>query len=188
MRRLGALLLLLAAALSVAAASVQSTAAADIRQSTTVRALPDLTVELDQNALTVGPGAKVRFESTVSNDSVRLLSRLTAHLSILSSDAAVYVDPEDWSPRRTQYIDELAPGGEATLTWEVRAVTAGPMVLYVGVSRPDADAVATSATLTMTVSGKREVQATNALPLIVGVPAFVVLLLGLVGLRTRRMR
>ena len=136
----------------------------------------------------MGPGAKVRFESTVANESGRSLSGLVAHLSILSSDPGVYVDPEDWSPRRTQYIDDLPAGGEATLTWEVRAVTAGPMVLYVGVSQPDADAVATSATLNMTVSGSREVQAANAIPLIVGVPAFVLVLLGLVGLRARRLR
>jgi len=179
-RRLGAVLLMLASALSVAAASVQSSA---------VRSSPNvIAVKLDQEALTVGPGAKVRFESTVANDGERSLTGLVAHLSILSSDAGVYVDPEDWSPRRTQYIDELAPGRQATLTWEVRAVTAGPMLLYVGVSRPDADTVATSATLNMTVSGKREVQAGSAIPLIVGVPAFVVILLGLVGLRARRLR
>jgi hypothetical protein len=40
----------------------------------------------------------------------------------------------------------------------------------------------------MTVSGKREVQAANAIPLVVGVPAFVLVLLGLVGLRARRLR
>jgi hypothetical protein len=172
MRRLGALLLMVAAALSISAARVS----------------PEVTVDLDQDALTVGPGAKVRFESTIANQSERSMSGLVAHLSILSSDAGVYVDPEDWSARRTQYVDELAPGSEKTLTWEVRAVTAGPMVLYVGVSQPNTHVVAASATLNMTVSGNRAVQATNALPLIVGVPAFVVLLLGLVGLRSRRLR
>ena len=187
MRRLVASLLMLAGAFSVSAASVESSATAGIRPST-ARASSDVNVELDQNALTVGPGAKVRFESTVANESGRSLSGLVAHLSILSSDPGVYVDPEDWSPRRTQYIDELAAGAEVTLTWEVRAVTAGPMVLYVGVSQPAAGAVATSATLNMTVSGKREVQAANAIPLVVGVPALVVVLLGLVGLRARRLR
>jgi hypothetical protein len=188
MRRLGALLLTLAAALSVAPVGLESSDAVEIRRSAAVRASPDVTVELDEHALTVGPGAKVRFESTIANGSGRSLSGLVAHLSILSSDSGVYVDPEDWSPRRTQYIDALPAGGETTLTWEVRAVTAGPMVLYVGVSRPDTDAVATSARLAMTVSGQRKVQATNALPLIVGVPALVVVLLGLVGLRARRLR
>ncbi|HSS68665.1 MAG TPA: hypothetical protein VLK34_08940 [Nocardioidaceae bacterium] len=187
MRRLVALLLMLAGSLAVATAGIESSATADVRRST-LRASPDVTVELDQDALTVGPGAKVRFESTVANESGHSLSALVAHLSILSIDAGVYVDPEDWSSRRTQYIDELPAGGNATLTWEVRAVTAGPMVLYVGVSQPDAAAVATSAALNMTVSGKREVQAANAIPLIVGVPALVVVLLGLVGLRARRLR
>ena len=188
MRRLGALLLTLAAALSVAPLGLESSDAVEIRRSSAMRVSPDVIVELSQHALTVGPGAKVQFESTVANESGRPLSGLVAHLSILSSDAGVYVDPEDWSPRRTQYIDELRAGGDATLAWEVRAVTAGPMILYVGVSDPDTHAVATSPTLEMTVSGQRKVQATNALPLIVGVPAFVVVLLGLVGLRARRLR
>jgi hypothetical protein len=188
MRRLGALLLSLGAALSLSPVSAGPAGAVDIRGPSAARVSPDVSVELNEHVLTVGPGAKVRFESTIANGSGRSLSGLVAHLSILSSDSGVYVDPEDWSPRRTQYIDELPAGGERTLTWEVRAVTAGPMVLYVGVSRPDTDAVATSARLAMTVSGQREVQATNALPLIVGVPAFVVVLLGLVGLRARRLR
>jgi hypothetical protein len=188
MRRLGAVLLTVAAALSVSAVDSESSGAVEIRRSSAMRAVPDLTVQLDQSALTVGPGAKVRFTSTIANGSGRPLSGLVAHLSILSSDSGVYVDPEDWSSRRTQYVDTLPAGESTTLAWEVRAVTAGPMLLYVGVSHPDTDAVATSPTLAMTVSGTRAVQATNALPLIVGVPAFVVVLLGLVSLRARRSR
>jgi hypothetical protein len=147
-----------------------------------------VTVELDRDAANVGPGEKVRFESTVRNTGDQPLSALVAHLSIFASDPDVYVDPEDWSPRRTQFINELAAGEETQLQWEVQAVTAGPLVLYVGVSQPGTDEVAASGLLRMTVGGQREVNAANALPLVLGMPALVLVLLGLAGIRQRRRR
>jgi hypothetical protein len=109
-------------------------------------------------------------------------------LNVLSSDPDVYVDPEDWSPRRTQFLGELPAGQSSQLTWEVQAVTAGPMILYVTVTQAGTSDVAVSGQLHMTVQGRREVDAGRVLPLVVGVPATVLVLLALAGLRRRRPR
>jgi hypothetical protein len=144
-----------------------------------------LTVVLDETETEVGPGEKVRFTSSVHNPGVEPVGDLVAHVAILTSDPDVYVDPEDWSPRRTQFIERLAAGEETTLDWDVQAVTAGPVILYVAVTDPGSDTVAVSGPLFMTVTGRREVNSQDAFPLVAGVPAAVLLLLGLTGVRRR---
>jgi hypothetical protein len=147
-----------------------------------------LSVVLDETALEVGPGQKIEFTSTVRNTGEQSVADLVAHVAILTSDADVYVDPEDWSPRRTQYVDRLDGGEDTTLSWDVQAVTAGPVILYVAVSDPGSDTVAVSGPLYMQVTGRREVNSQDAFPLVAGVPAAVLLLLGLTGVRRRLRR
>jgi len=147
-----------------------------------------VTVELDKQEIDAGPGQKIKFVSRVRNAGDQPLTGLIAHLNILSSDPDVYVDPEDWSPRRTQYIGELAAGDETALTWKAQAVTAGPLILYVAVTDPASDAVAVSGPLHMTVGGRRLVNSGGVLPLVTAMPAAVMVLLGLTLARRRRRR
>jgi hypothetical protein len=41
------------------------------------------------------------------------------------------VDPEDWSPQRTQYLEPVAPGQSATLHWRVNAILDGDFMVYI---------------------------------------------------------
>jgi hypothetical protein len=145
-------------------------------------------VRLDRASIDAGPGQKIRFVSTVRNTGSRPLSGLVAHLDILTTDPNVYVDPEDWSALRTQYLDRLAPGGSARVEWAVRAVTSGPLVLYVSVTRVGTHQIAVSGPLRMTVHGQRVVNAQQVMPLVAWTPATVLALLGLTMLRRRRHR
>ena len=173
---------LLAAAMPMAASGAVPSAQA--RQPDAPLAV--VSVELSREAVSAEPGEKISFESTVRNTGDRPLSGLIAHLNILSSDPGVYVDPEDWSARRTLFLDDL-PAGQATrLRWEVQAVTAGPMILFVAVTRPRTRDVAVSGQLQLAVGGQRVVNAGGVLPLVAGVPAAVLLLLGLTRVRRRR--
>jgi hypothetical protein len=165
-----------------------SSAVAQERRAEAPAAASPLTVVLDETERQVGPGQRIRFTSTVRNTSDQAVEDLVAHVAILTSDSDVYVDPEDWSPRRTQFVDRLAPGQDTELTWTVQAVTAGPVILYVAVTDPGSDTVAVSGPLYMNVTGRRVVNSADALPLVTGVPAAVLLLLGLVGVRRRRRR
>jgi uncharacterized membrane protein len=145
-------------------------------------------VELDQREVAAGPGEKVTFESTIRNTGDRPLADYVAHLNILSTDKSVYVDPEDWSPKRTQFLDDVPPSGSTTLDWDVRAVTSGPILLFVSVTSPTADTVSSSGPLQMTVGGQRVVNAGGVLPLVLWMPAGVLALLGATSVRRRRHR
>jgi hypothetical protein len=181
-RRLAPLLVVLVVgSLSVPSAAAEGRAERPASES-------PLSVVLDETELEVGPGQKVSFSSTVRNTGEQPVGDLVAHVAILTSDPGVYVDPEDWSPRRTQYVDRLDAGDETTLSWDVQAVTAGPLILYVAVTDPETDTVAVSGPLYMAVTGRREVNSEDAFPLVAGVPAAVLLLLGLTGVRRRLRR
>lgn len=148
----------------------------------------DVTVELDKERADLGPGERLEFTSRLTNDGGRDLTDLVAHVSILSSDPGVYVDPEDWSPRRTQYVESLEAGATTELSWDVQAVTAGPMVLYVSVTDAQLDTVGSSRPLGMTVGGQRVVDAANVLPLVLWPPAVVLAVLAATLARRRRHR
>jgi hypothetical protein len=168
-----------------------SSAAAALPPSSSVRAAeagPAVTVELDTDRADAGPGERLSFVSTVRNTGDQEITGLVAHLNILTTDPDVYVDPEDWSPRRTQYVDVLAPGDTAEVSWNVQAVTSGPLILFVSVTSLDGDRVVSSGPLRMTVHGQRVVESTRVLPLVLWTPAAVLVLLGATLVRRRRHR
>jgi hypothetical protein len=147
---------------------------------------PTVTVTLDTEQADTGPGEELSFVSTVRNAGSQEVAGLVAHLNVLATDPDVYVDPEDWSPRRTQFIDVLAPGDSADLSWNVQAVTSGPLVLFVSVTSLTGDRVVSSQPLRMTVHGQRVVDSTRVLPMVTWTPVGVLVLLGATLLRRRR--
>jgi uncharacterized repeat protein (TIGR01451 family) len=173
-------LVALAAVAVAGAASASSVAAAE--------AGPTVTVTLDTDRADAGPGETLSFVSTVRNTGRQEVTGLVAHLNVLATDPDVYVDPEDWSPRRTQFLDELAPGDTADVSWNVQAVTSGPLVLFVSVTSLTGDRVVSSEPLRMTVHGQRVVDSTQILPMVMWTPIGVLILLGATLMRRRRHR
>jgi hypothetical protein len=149
---------------------------------------PTVTVALDTERADAGPGETLSFVSTVRNTGGEEVTGLVAHLNVLATDPDVYVDPEDWSPRRTQFVDALAPGDTADLSWSVQAVTSGPLVLFVSVTSLTGDRVVSSEPLRMTVHGQRVVDSTQILPMVMWTPIGVLILLGATLMRRRRHR
>jgi hypothetical protein len=147
-----------------------------------------LSVEADRTEISTGLGSEFGFRTTITNRAATATPALIAHLNILSLRGDVYVDPEDWSPRRTQYVDVLAPGDTADVSWNVQAVTSGPLILFVSVTSLDGDQVVSSGPLRMTVHGQRVVDSTRVLPLVLWTPAAVLVLLGATLVRRRRHR
>lgn len=143
-------------------------------------------ITLSRQRVLAGPGEHLEFRSTVTSTGDEARSGLVAHLSILSSDPGVYVDPEDWSPQRTQYLPTLGAGDATRLSWKVQAVTSGPLLLYVSVTDPRTGAVTTSSALEMQVGGQRRLVATSVLPLVVSAPGTLLVLLAATWLRKRR--
>jgi hypothetical protein len=144
-----------------------------------------VTVRLESGPVATSIGRHFTFGTTVVNPDSRPASDLVAHLNVLSDDPGTYVDPEDWSSHRTQYLTPIPAHGTARLTWTVQAVNSGHLTVFVSVlPRHGAGAIATSAPLRFTVAQRRTLNSSGVLPLALGIPGAI----GLVALGTRRMR
>jgi hypothetical protein len=159
--------------------------------SATASAAPATAVRVTADRVTFAPalGETFSFSTPVVNAGDEPVSGLVAHLNILSYRAGVYVDPEDWSSERTQYLPPLAPGANATLRWRVKAVTAGSIGLSVTVVQAGAAGVepAVGPAIRASVAGRKTFDTGGLLVLIVGVPGVLALTgLSVRGVRRRR--
>lgn len=167
MRRLVPFIACLALASPLVLTAAQAAAASDQVRTDT------LSVRVDQTAIDVSLGDRFSFSSTVGNQGDRPRAGLIAHLNILSSDPGVYVDPEDWSTHRTQFLAPLPPRTSTALSWPMQAVNTGPLIIYVAVTDLANHRVTASGPIEVTVTGRRTINAGGILPLAVGVPGAV---------------
>lgn len=146
-----------------------------------------VTVAVDRSTLDTRIGDHFGFTTTVSNHDDRPMTGLVAHLNVLSVEPDVYVDPEDWSAQRTVYLDPIPAHGSVRVPWQVQAVNEGRFVLYVAVTTRHGPApVAVSDGLWLSSAGARTIGSVGVLPVVLGVPGAVALLLVLNAARRRR--
>lgn len=146
-------------------------------------------VELDKTQAAIELGQTLRFTSTVHNSGEADVSGAIAHLNVFAVDPGVYVDPEDWSGERTQYLDPLGGGDTDTLEWEMQAVNSGRFIVYVALSTDQAAGqVVSSKSLRLSVAQERTLGAGSSLPIVAGVPGVIAVLMALAMLRRRRHR
>lgn len=170
----GAVLVALVAALLLLAGTHAADAAAS------------LSVTVDRARISTQLGHKFVLRSTITNRGSAAASGLIAHLNVLSLRDGVYVDPEDWSSHRTQYLGTIPAGGSSTTTWRMQAVSAGRFGVYVavlpqsGVAHPPT----TGPAIHVAVAGRKTLNSGGILPLALGIPALLGLLT--LGLRLHR--
>ena len=143
-------------------------------------------VGMSRAQITTHLGDRFTFRSTVVNHGRTAARGLIAHLNVVGLEPSVYVDPEDWSSHRTSYLKALPPGGSATITWRLQAVSAGTFDVYVAVLPHSAIArpPTTGPAVRVAVADRRTLNSGGILPLALGVPA----LLGLFALAVRLRR
>ena len=147
-----------------------------------------LSVSLDRTSVSTRLGHTFAFHSTIANHSGDATRALIAHLNVLSLRSGVYVDPEDWSSHRTRYLGPIPPGASRRLSWRIKAVNAGSIGVYVAVLPRSGAPVppATGPTLRVEIADRRTLDSGGILPLALGIPALLALVL--VGVRVRRRR
>jgi hypothetical protein len=145
-----------------------------------------VSVSISRSWAHVQVGQRLAFTTLVRNNGSRPLTGLVAHLNVVSLRPDVYVDPEDWSAPRTQYLPPVGAHAAADLRWTVQAVNEGDIDLYVAVTRRHGtDRVVSSAALRVMASAQRILDPAGALPVTLGVPAALVLLMVVAAVRRR---
>ena len=75
-------------------------------------------------------GGRFMITTEITNTGSAPSGEILAHLNVASIEGSVYVDPEDWSPGRSQQLS-LQPGESRKLSWDLQAVNSGHFAAYV---------------------------------------------------------
>jgi ABC-2 type transport system permease protein len=151
----------------------------------------DLSITIDTASRHVKTGDSVEFSTTVTNTSSEASPPLIVAMNIINLDATGdVVDPEDWSPQRTQYMDTLAPGESATQHWIINTILEGDFMVYmVLIPEPESTEAtshpATSPGIHLTVDPFTRLNPGGVLPFAIGGP---ILLLAITYFVYRRRR
>ena len=152
-----------------------------------------LQISIDMTYTTVKTGEKIEYGTVVTNNANETSPNLCVAMNIINLDAAGdVVDPEDWSPQRTQYLESLPAGKSATLRWRVNAILDGDYLIYMVLIPEPKDQNSTSqpvasSAIHLTVTPFTRLNPSGILPYAIGGP--LVLVLGIILLyRIRRRR
>jgi hypothetical protein len=147
-----------------------------------------VSVSADRTDVSTSIGHDFTFSTRVDNKGSTSTPPLVAHLNVLSLRPGVYVDPEDWSSRRTVFLGPVPGRGSRSITWKVKAVNSGDIGIYVAVLPQSgaAEPPVTSETIHVRIAQRRTLNSGGILPLAAGIPALLAALA--VGVRFSRKR
>ena len=151
-----------------------------------------LTVSIDVQAKTVRAGTPVLYNTVVTNTGTATTTPLIVAMNIINLNAkGDVVDPEDWSPQRTQYADPIAPGQAVSLSWRINAILDGDYMVYmVAIPAPSAPEAtshpATSPGIHLVVTKYTRLNPGGVLPYAVGGPVVLGLIIFFVYRRRHR--
>ena len=137
-------------------------------------------------------GGRFTITTEIKNTSSAPTGEILAHLNVANIEGSVYVDPEDWSPNRSQQLS-LKPGESRKLTWEIQAVNPGQFAAYVAVvpfgeSVKGSEPLMISPLVKVDVAPRTTLTAGGALPVVLTVPLLIGLAAGAAFFRVRRRR
>ncbi|HET8873275.1 MAG TPA: hypothetical protein VFM83_06275 [Gaiellaceae bacterium] len=147
-----------------------------------------VTVSPSRTEVSTSIGRDFSFTTRVDNKASTATQPLVAHLNVLSLRPGVYVDPEDWSSRRTVFIGSIPARGSHTIDWKVKAVNSGDIGIYVAVlpQSGQAERPVTGPTIHVSITQRRTLNSGGIVPLAAGIPAALAALA--VGVRLSRKR
>jgi len=162
------------------------------QQPTPAQVTSGLRVAIDIDARTVKAGTPLEYKTAVTNAGTEASPPFTVAMNIINLNAkGDVVDPEDWSPQRTQYAEPLAPGQSTTLSWRINAILDGDYMVYMVAIPAPASAQATSHPVAspgihLTVTKYTRLNPGGVLPYAIGGPVVLGLIIFVVYRRRRR--
>jgi hypothetical protein len=152
-----------------------------------------LRISLDEEFLEVRTGDELQFQTLIENNGQQDSPPVILALNIikLTSEGDV-VDPEDWSPERTQYVNSISAGDALRHSWTIEAILKGDYMVYLVAIPQPAEGLTSkpvaSTGLHLSVGAFQRLNPGGVLPVVIAVPLGVtVVLLLLVRLRLRRL-
>jgi len=160
--------------------------------SSPVSAASDLQIDIDMDYTVVKTGDKVEFNTLVTNNDSEVSPPLIVAMNVINLDAkGDVVDPEDWSPQRTQYIDSLGPGESTNLGWIINTILDGDYMVYMVLIPAPSSTESTSQPIAssgihLTVTPFTRLNPGGVLPYVIGAPLLLMVVIILVYRRRRQ--
>ena len=152
----------------------------------------DLQISVDMTSASTKNGDKVQFHTTLTNTGTRASPPIIVAMNIINiKSTGDVVDPEDWSPQRTQYLQAVGAGESATQSWTLNTILSGDYMVYVVALPVPEDSAEVSQPLTspgirVSVASFARLNPGGILPYAIGIP--LLLLLALAALMRMRQR
>ncbi|HTE66574.1 MAG TPA: ABC transporter permease subunit [Candidatus Binatia bacterium] len=133
-------------------------------------------VSITMGDTTLRAGGTVLFQTVLTNDRAEPSRPVIVAMNIINLDKqGEVVDPEDWSPQRTQYVEPLPAGQSVSLDWRVNAILDGDFMVYmVAIPAPTgSDATSqpvASSGIHLTVTPYTKLNPSGVLPYVIGGP------------------
>jgi hypothetical protein len=149
----------------------------------------DIAVQISREETTIMAGDWVDFATMLRNDGSAATPPLAVHLSVAAVEKGHHVDPEDWSPQRTQFLPPLGPGESVTLNWRLHALFAGEFASFITVVSPTGGFVpAMSIPLRLHITPDNILPLNQVIPVVTAVPLFPLALLLVTRLAGKKRR
>ena len=151
-----------------------------------------LQITIDTSYKEAKTGDEIDFTTSITNVSDQASPPIVVAMNLVNLGIGDPVDPEDWSPERTQEIETLAPGETVDLDWTINAILEGDYLAYMVVIPAPDGAQATSLPVAspgihLTVAQFTPLNPGGIAPIAFGIPVLLALLLALqMWLRRKR--
>ena len=137
-----------------------------------------VSVQINKDSASLIAGDWVEFNTILQNNGTTATPPLVAHLNIAAVEKGRYVDPEDWSPERTQYLEPIQPADSIRLHWKVHALVKGNFASFVTIVSPEESFVpVVSSSLLIHVKPDNILPLAEVIPVVTVVPVFPLALL-----------
>jgi hypothetical protein len=151
-----------------------------------------LHISIDSKFKSVKMGDVVEFSTVITNNGLKASEPLIVAMNVVNlQDTGRGLDVEEWSPKRTQYIDALVPDEAIHLDWIITTGLHGDYMVYVVLIPQPASAEVTtypvaSSSLHLTVAPSSRLNPRRVLPFALGVPVFLLAITFVVYRRRRQ--
>jgi len=139
-------------------------------------------ISIDNDYQQVKMGDTIEVGTAITNNTPLSSPPLIVAMNVINlEDAGEVVDPEDWSPERTQYIDSLKPGQTVLLDWIINPILQGNFMVYMVLIPETASAENTSYAVAssgvrLTVTPFSEFKTRGVLPIVIGEPILLLVI------------
>jgi hypothetical protein len=149
-----------------------------------------LKIETSVNQLSGTTGDYVTLPTVITNASDNPLKDVVAYVTLVETTQGQQapVDLEDWSAQRAVMVGSLTPGESRNASWDLRLIKGGDYVVYPAALTGGTREPSVGLDVPLSVSSHQNLNPGGVLPVALGVPIIVgVLLLGPVLWRRRNL-